>query len=351
MRTRRGRHGCRTRPIRSWLLFVTLGFCVAAAADPPLDWNRIEAGYIPSAEQMRDYMAFLDAKLEEIKPTIANLAARFPLVTDARGRSARDDWRDYVLNEASRAEIAAQHQRMTQAIENYRWREAIAALNDVRFDLLREAQTMKAIADYWQQIGDHPPDFEPYLRMLQANSITPHYQKNLDSLERTFQWQIEHGLFAAAMITTLPKMRVLRARAIHLDSKALEALGDLPVEKRLYLVAGTSACAPEALVSSGSEAAKVDPTRPAAALAYPADSRRLQEEGSVAVGLVISATGCATRASVYGSSGYERLDRAAVEHALGIRFLPAEHAGQRVTKVSVLPVNFVLNHANAPQPQ
>jgi TonB family protein len=326
-----------------WLLFVTLEFSLGAVADPPLDWDKVDAGYIPSPEQLRDHMALLDSKFDELKTKIAGLDSRFPATTDARGRTMKDDWRDYVLAEPSQADIATQHQRMTDAIEAFRWRDAIAALEQVRFVMGREMLTMKGITDYWQQIADHPPHFEPYWAMLQANSITPHYAKNFESLDRTFQLQLDHGLFAAAMNITMPKMRALRARAARLDSSALESLGDLPDDKRLDPMTASGACVPEASESSGGASAKLDPKRPAAELVYPIDSRRLGEQGRVYVGIVVGATGCVMKASVYGSSGYERLDRAAVKHALGMRYLPAERDGKPIDTVCVIPVNFVLN--------
>jgi TonB family protein len=47
-------------------------------------------------------------------------------------------------------------------------------------------------------------------------------------------------------------------------------------------------------------------------------------------------------ASVYGSSGYELVDRAAVEHALLMRFLPSKRDGQAVDAHVMLPVDFNL---------
>lgn len=346
MQRQRARQGVLAPRISWLLLLVTLEFSLGAVADPPLDWDKVDAGYIPSPEQLRDHMALLDSKFDELKAKIAGMESHFPASSDARGRTMKDDWRDYVLAEPSQADIATQHRRMSEAIEAYRWRDAIAALVQVRFDIGRDILTMKGITDYWQQIADHPPHFEQYWAMLQANSITPHYAKNFESLDRTFQLQIGHGLFAAAMNITMPKMRALHARAARMDSGALESLGDLPDDKRLYPLTATEACVPEASESSGRGSAKLDPKRPAPELAYPFDSRRLREQGRVYVGAVVGATGCAMKASVYGSSGYERLDRAAVRHALSIRYLPAERGGQQIDTISVIPVNFVLHHDN-----
>src|SRR5277367_153411 len=251
-------------------LLLALGLSTVTVADPPpLDWDKIEAGYIPSPDQVRDFLAQFDAKLDEAKVKTATLSARFPATRDERGRSIQDDWRDYVLTESSLAKIAAERRVIAEAIDGYRWFDATAALRRLRVHMLRELRTMQAITQYWQQLGDHAPRFEPYRAMLKENSLTPHYEQNLSSLERTFQLQIEHGLFDVAMNYTIPRMWALRARAARLDGNALERLGDLPDEKRLYPMAANSSCLREASASSGSASVKLDPNRSVPSLEYP----------------------------------------------------------------------------------
>lgn len=56
---------------------------------------------------------------------------------------------------------------------------------------------------------------------------------------------------------------------------------------------------------------------------YPPASRKAGEEGTPVVGVVISADGTVTSARLEESSGYDRLDRAALKVAWKWRFLPA----------------------------
>ena len=76
--------------------------------------------------------------------------------------------------------------------------------------------------------------------------------------------------------------------------------------------------------------------------AYPPMSRRLGEQGLVVVRALIGADGNAQKAEVQQSSGYERLDRAAVETALKWRYVPGKRAGVAEAMWFNLPLRFVL---------
>jgi len=69
--------------------------------------------------------------------------------------------------------------------------------------------------------------------------------------------------------------------------------------------------------------AKVDPKKGLSRPEYPAASIRLGEEGSTGLNLFLSEEGKVTEAQVASSSGSERLDEAAVKHALrSWKFIP-----------------------------
>jgi periplasmic protein TonB len=63
---------------------------------------------------------------------------------------------------------------------------------------------------------------------------------------------------------------------------------------------------------------------------YPPVSRRLSEQGTALVKYVISDTGEVTSASVQKSSGYARLDEAAVQCVRDWRFKPATQGGRPI---------------------
>lgn len=91
------------------------------------------------------------------------------------------------------------------------------------------------------------------------------------------------------------------------------------------------------------------PPRPASAAGYantppryPAASRRLGEQGRVLLALLIDIDGRVQEASVRQSSGYSRLDRAALDAVRSWRFEPARRAGKPQAAWHEQPVVFDL---------
>lgn len=75
---------------------------------------------------------------------------------------------------------------------------------------------------------------------------------------------------------------------------------------------------------------------------YPAVSKRLGEQGKVVVRVLIGTDGTALDAQVRDSSGYERLDRAALETVRKWRYVPGKRAGVPEAMWFNVPINFVL---------
>lgn len=86
------------------------------------------------------------------------------------------------------------------------------------------------------------------------------------------------------------------------------------------------------------EAAYLNNPRPA----YPAMSRRLGEEGRVEVEVQVQADGLPSKVSLRRSSGYPRLDDAALEAIKRWKFIPAKRAGEPVAASVIVPMPFVL---------
>ncbi len=77
--------------------------------------------------------------------------------------------------------------------------------------------------------------------------------------------------------------------------------------------------------------------------AYPPVSRRLGEMGKVMVRVYIGADGIAQKGEVRTSSGFERLDAAALAAALKWRYTPGKRGGTAEAMWVNVPINFTLN--------
>jgi protein TonB len=77
--------------------------------------------------------------------------------------------------------------------------------------------------------------------------------------------------------------------------------------------------------------------------AYPVLSRRLGEEGRVVLNVRVLADGSPGRVEVQASSGYPRLDQAALEAVSRWRFVPAKRGEEPLDASVLVPLNFRLD--------
>ena len=74
--------------------------------------------------------------------------------------------------------------------------------------------------------------------------------------------------------------------------------------------------------------------------AYPSYSRRMKERGTVFVLVQVSAQGNALQVTLHQSSGYDRLDEAALQAVKQWRFVPAKRGTTPVAASVVVPIQF-----------
>lgn len=102
--------------------------------------------------------------------------------------------------------------------------------------------------------------------------------------------------------------------------------------------------APSATPSGGavqlpsSNAAYLNNPRPS----YPSISRRMGEQGKVLLRVLVSEQGLPQQIEIKESSGYDRLDKAAVASVQRWRFVPGKRNGVPEAMWNIVPINFVL---------
>lgn len=140
-------------------------------------------------------------------------------------------------------------------------------------------------------------------------------------------------------------------------SPATPALPATPVTPALLAIADTT---PNAPVTHAPAA--VAPAAPVAAVAvpkvelpssdaeylhnpkqeYPRISRQRNEQGRVLVSVFIGTDGTAQKAEIKVSSGFERLDQAALATVKSWRYVPGKRGGVPEAMWFIVPINFVL---------
>ncbi|MEO7885626.1 MAG: energy transducer TonB [Polaromonas sp.] len=111
-----------------------------------------------------------------------------------------------------------------------------------------------------------------------------------------------------------------------------------PLPPAPVAVAPVTPPAPPAVLLPSSDADYLQNPKPA----YPPISRRLGEQGKVVVRVLIGADGQAKKTEVRRSSGFDRLDQAAVTTVMRWRYVPGKRGGVAEEMWFNVPINFVL---------
>lgn len=77
-------------------------------------------------------------------------------------------------------------------------------------------------------------------------------------------------------------------------------------------------------------------------LRYPKASRRLREQGTVVLRVLVDETGHASRVDVHRSSGFPRLDHAACKAVKDAQFKPYVYDGRAQAALVMVPIEFSL---------
>ncbi len=149
----------------------------------------------------------------------------------------------------------------------------------------------------------------------------------------------EGAAAAAATEARIAAGRSAAARGRHPDHSRCSAFDSHPERDRSSRTAGTAAAARSRGTSLKLNAKS---SQPNVDEYYPPTSTRLGEEGTAKVKVCVGVNGRVTTATLADSSGFERLDEAAVKVAKLYRFNPATEDGKPVEACAPLPIKFKL---------
>ena len=113
-----------------------------------------------------------------------------------------------------------------------------------------------------------------------------------------------------------------------------------PVEAPVAAAPAPAAPPAPAIVQPSSDASHLNNPKPV----YPAVSKRLGEQGKIVLRVLIGTDGLPQKVEIKQSSGFERLDRQAVDTVTRWRFVPGTRNGVPEAMWYLQPINFVLQH-------
>lgn len=76
---------------------------------------------------------------------------------------------------------------------------------------------------------------------------------------------------------------------------------------------------------------------------YPAISRKLGEVGTVVIAVYFGSDGSAKRGNIATSSGFDRLDRAALDAVLRSQITPLSGGNEETVRLFNAPISFTLS--------
>ncbi|VVE47075.1 energy transducer TonB [Pandoraea terrigena] len=142
-----------------------------------------------------------------------------------------------------------------------------------------------------------------------------------------------------------PKPRVPAPNAI--SQKAEPVAPPQPTAEPVKDTAPVAPPAPPTPVPAAAPPGRVEGLKlecPDPPLIYPTQSRRLGEEGVVTVRMVINTQGRVSGADIVKSSGYPRLDKAAIESAYKMRCAAPMKDGRAVETTAMKPFRFNIDN-------
>jgi protein TonB len=202
----------------------------------------------------------------------------------------------------------------------------VAALWAMQSGLLRRAVEVVIPAEILSDLIDPPrpkvvpPPQPTKVQAPQRKSITPPAPPQLQAIKDT-----ETTPNAPTGVTTPPAPLPPITAPVQAQSAAPPAAPAAPP-------------APPKMDLPSSDADYLQNPRPA----YPSMSKRLGEQGKVLVRVLIGTDGSAQKADIKQSSGFDRLDQAALATVQKWRYVPGKRGGVPETMWFVVPINFVL---------
>lgn len=290
-------------------------------------------GDVDRSPSTLDLRSQFESHLDQIAQTTQ--AADLRIGSDLRGRTASEDFSDYIVN--------VYHDAMDGPAESpaSAGGQAPAPNSNAEpggLEMTLRTRTI-ALQSYWKLVpammhnGHLWSDFLAHNNML---GTTPHDASVL-AAEAALRQELagnvpnpKWGELAAALRDAYVAERDHVVDTIHLaDSRDLHPR--------------TTPCPPPAATTSGRDApALLSPTT-ALADYYPATMRRMGIEGLVRLMIRIDATGCVAAMAIDGSSGSDELDQAAMRWLETASFLPSNLHGHASTVITTIPIKFKLN--------
>ena len=207
-------------------------------------------------------------------------------------------------------------------------------------DIAESREKWRALYEYWQTFIRLKANRNAWKSFLEYNHLSADTPHSPDVMARE--------AILGDLITGVPTSEWAKQTLLVVNSYSDERrliVNQMVNRETITEVMRTSACPASAVTeTAGNAEVRYSPNMKPLPDLYPAESKRLNEEGVILLALHINQSGCAIGAKIIGSSGFKNLDAAALKTYEYMEFLPAVANGKAIESWAKVPVNFQLDH-------
>jgi TonB family protein len=203
----------------------------------------------------------------------------------------------------------------------------------------QSVEKWRALFPYWQAFIHLKTARSSWKNFLEYNHLPADLPHSADLTAR----EAKLGELISGVPTSEWAKQTLLVVSSYSDERRL-ILNRMVNSETITEVMRTSACPASAVTeTAGNAEVRYSPNMKPLPDLYPAESKRLNEEGVILLALHINQSGCAIGAKIIGSSGFKNLDAAALQMYEYMEFLPAVANGKAIESWVTVPVNFKLD--------
>jgi TonB family protein len=292
--------------------------------------------FIPQAmgagRQLAKRISTIDKQLEQVRLSRDTIRSA-PVVRDLRGRSKAEDIGQWAYS-------AEMERRVEALLKTARASDAATAkstLDDAERAIASASSKALEIAGYWDRLV--PMAWRARWMNFAAKYELPEMipDERLIETEAALLGHLERGEFVQAaqadrQLETLVNSAFQVANLQRFERK---------FPKGLPFFSRRTPC-PDSVQGRASGSARM--TKSASPVDfYPPQSRKLNEQGSITLVAHVVPTGCATKFAIVETSGFPRLDEAAIGVAEASRYAAATESGEPVEGEVIFRVQFKID--------
>lgn len=282
-----------------------------------------------TARQLRDFDSAFTRMQDGVRE---KLAAHPGVERDYRGRTFREDMSQWVMPESIRLTLAELRKNAAATANRVQAKQTLEFAHRI---LRREFQRSQGVVGYWFTWPAGPHWRRHWNLIFEANRVPVEPpDPALLAIEARMSGALDQGEFGVAANEARAMQEALdeaMSRTADSFQQLIRSVPDFSARK--------TPCRPGVPPDPARSAATVDRSVSLETY-YPSEAKRRGEQGALILRVRVDEKGCGTQVAVLVRSGFESIDRAALQWFEAARFSPGTRAGRPVVTDLIFKVRF-----------